>query len=400
MANPFEAGIRPHRAAFIRETTFGATPTDPDWLLFSDCFQGYGMTPNTNIGEQRCVGSADVSEFVKGTESHELLVKYYLQRWISAAGDAAYDGLIRNADNELNASHSVLIREAHASGGVLSAGRRIYRYATGCFVNRALLRGEPESGLPVQSELGYMAELARSYQIDQPAVSGTVTIASTSANDTTQSVTVEDDGAGTSETIGPLTGTTPVVGSSSFATVDAVRLSAQCEGDVTITMGGEIIMTIRGSDSYGTVEGDLGLPLLGSGSHGSAIGTAYEKFLGDTVERPSATDLAENIEAFEIEVQNNVESTPRNNTFKRRLVAGARTARARATVFGQSESHRILDDYLRVNPQDLIWTLTGGTLTLQGAILSEPGGPNIEVGQTIMRMGSVFTGKSLVAAAA
>ena len=273
---PYESGIRSLRLQFIRETTEGVTPADPDWLIYSDAVQNFEISPTGSINPRGNVGSPDIANFNAGTESHEFSVQYDLQRWFTAAADAAYDGMFRNADGALPASHSMWARARAGDDGVAGQGSYIHYVGTGGKINTVTLVGEPESGEPIVVSLAYNCRKLRSYQIDAPVSSGVLTVVSTSASDTTQSVTVEDEGAAASETIGPLTGVTPVVGATSFASIGAAFLDAECVGDVTIEdASANLCMTIYGQDSYGGREGDLGVPLLDSGGHGAAVTGAF-----------------------------------------------------------------------------------------------------------------------------
>jgi hypothetical protein len=108
----FESGIGALRANFIRETTAGTTPTNPAWLRYSDELDSVGnWVPNTNIAARTAIGTPDITGFSIGAEDHELSVAYKLQRWPSASGDASYDGLIRDANGYLPATHSFLSRQ-------------------------------------------------------------------------------------------------------------------------------------------------------------------------------------------------------------------------------------------------------------------------------------------------
>jgi len=393
----FESGIRALRLEFIRETTRGVADADPDWLLYSDAVQSFSATPTASINPRGNIGTPDVVNFNAGTESHEFSVTYDLQQWFSATDDAAFDGMSRLADGSLPASHSVVGRAAAGDLGVDGAGSRIYYVATGALINSVSLAGEPESGEPIIVTLDYMCEKLRSYLIDQPTATGVVSIVSTSTSDTTQSVTVEDDGAAASESIGPLTGTTPVVGSTSFLTIDAAFLDAECVGDVTLSIAGSDLMTIYGQDSFGGREGDLGVPLLGSGSHGAAIAGAYENILGDTIERPVATALGidAEISSVSLSVENNIEANSTIHSIGQVLSEGTRAINLNATLFGPSASYDAMVDHLQAQENNIVWTLTGGTLTLVGAAMVTMGQVTRDTGLAVMTIDNTFQGKSL-----
>lgn len=390
----YESGIRGLRVEFIRETVRGVTDADPAWLLYSDAVQNFSVTPTASINPRGNIGTPDVVNFNAGTESHEFSITYDLQRWFSASGDAAYDGMDRLSDGSLPASHSVVARAAAGDSGTAGGGSRIYYVATGALINNASLAGEPESGDPVVVTLNYLCEKLRSYKIDQPASSTTLTVVSTSASDT-MNLEIENDGAGTAETVA-VNGTTPVVTISSFATIDSAFLSAEPIGDITITDGSNLLMTIYGKTSYGDREGDRGVPSLGAGSHGSAIGTAYENILGDTFTRGgSAWGLGADISSVSMSVENAIEANSTIFSIGKKLSEGARTIMLNGTLFGPKASFDAMVDHLQATQSDIVWTLNGGTLTLTGAALTSLGSVARETYQAVMTVDNAFQGKTL-----
>ena len=396
---PYESGIRSLRLEFVRETTEGTTPADPAWMLYSDAVQNHEASPTGSINPRGNIGTPDVVNFNAGTESHEFSVTYDLQRWFTSSGDAAYDGMFRNIDGALPASHSVVGRARAGDDGADDGGSYIFYVATGGKISSLELGGEPESGEPIVVTLSYMCNKLRAYQVDQPSASGVVSVVSTSAADTTQSITIESVDADETETLGPLTGTTPVVGSVSFPEIDAAFLDAECVGDVTLSIGGTDMLTIYGSASYGDREGDLGIPLLGSGSHGSAIGTAYESILGDTITR-GGVDLGidADISSVSMTVENNVESNSTIKSIGKVLSEGPRTVTLNATLFGPTASYDAMMDHLRAVESDIIWTLSGGTLTLTGAALTSMGSVARDTGLAVLTIDNTFQGKSITIA--
>jgi hypothetical protein len=244
--------------------------------------------------------------------------------------------------------------------------------------------------------LDYMCEKLRAYQVDQPASTGTITVVSTSTADTAQTLTVENDGGAVSEAIN-LNGTTPVVSSSSFASIDAAFLDAECTGNVTITDGTNLLMVIYGKASYGDREGDIGIPLLGAGSHGSAIATAYENILGDTFERPAGTQLGidAEISSVSMTVENNIEGNSTIYSIGKALSEGPRTINLNATLFGPTASYDSMIEHLRAVENNIVWTLSGGTLTLVGAAMTSIGQITRDTGLAVMTVDNTFQGKSL-----
>lgn len=396
--NAVEAGIKDARIHFVRETVTGVIQADPAWLRYSDTVRRSAESPNANVYMQKGVGAFDVQDFLIGPEDHGLEVAYELQNWLTATNDAAADGLLRAADGTFLNTHGYQSRQDLLSGGILASGRRIYTIGEGGRIGRVTLSGDPNTGEPLVVTLTYVYEKLRSYVLDQPASTGVVTVVSNNAGDTTQSVTIEDEDAGTSETIA-LNGTTPVPGATSFADLDSMSLDIECIGDVTITHTAQVVGTILGKTSNGGYEGDFGIPPLGSGSFEPALASAYEQIVGSTIQR-GGTDLEENatISTFEIQVENNLEISPRIDSRKRRIIEGSRDVTAQVSIFSEKGSHDSFTEHITVNEADLVWTLLQGSVTLTGSALTTLGGRTYEAGQAIMRRDNTFTGKSITIA--
>ena len=397
--NAVEAGIKEARIHFVRETVTGAVQANPAWLRYSDTVRRAAESPNANIYLQKGVGDFDIQDFLIGPEDHTLEVEYELQNWLTVvAGDAASDGLNRATDGNLLNTHGYQSRQTLLSGGLLAAGRRIYTIGLGGRVGRVGLAGNPDTGEPLVVSLSYIYEKIRSYVIDQPLATGVITIASTNVGDTTQSVTIENEGASVSETIA-LNGTTPVIGVTSFADIDSISLNLETTGDITITHTAVIVCRIEGKTSNGGYEGDLGIPPLGSGSFEAALASAYEQIVGSTIQR-GGSDLEENstVSTFEIQCENNLDVHPRLDSRRRRIIEGMRDLTASASIFSEKGSHDSFVEHITVNEANLVWTLLQGSITLTSSALTGLGGRTYEAGQAVMRRDNTFTGKSLTIA--
>lgn len=392
-----EAGIRNHRIEFVPETDVGVPPTDPAWERFSDVVRTFTPAPSPNFGEQRGVGKADILDIFKGAEDWELTCAYDLQRWLVDGGGAAQDaagyGMLRDTDNALPATHTVVDRETRSVGGAASGGRRIYTVALGCYIRQVQLTLDADASDPILAQVTYVPEKVRKYTIDQPSGATTLTVESSDAADDGTTLTIEDDGASTTETVNLNQAAAPTT-TASFSSIDAAYLSAETVGTVTIKDGsGNILMVIYGSDTYQKIEGDLGVPILGSGSHASALGSAYEHFLGDSVERPTGTSLADVIASSNITVENELDTGPRSDSMRRSIRVGNRTVTLAASTHGDRESFTRLMDTLQLTANDIVWTASGGTVTLKSAVLTDPGDQAVEAGQAMMVPDNTFTAK-------
>lgn len=386
MAEPFEGGIRPHRIEYVRESTEGTTPSNPSWLKFSDTVTAWpDWEPDANTTEQRGHGDPDAQGYFNGAETHELTVSYDLGQWLvdssDNAQDAAADAMLLDTDNSINNTHSIVMRQDFSTGGVDSAGRRIYHVYKGAHPASVTLPFETEDGSPVSVELSYQAEKGRTYVIDQPADGTTITVSSSDSGDTSQSVTIENEGATTTETL-TLNGTTAVTGTTSFSDIDSVELSAETAGDITIEDdSNNTLMTIYGQNTYEQGEGDLGVPNLGTGSHSSANINSWVSFVDDSMLTFGGSDIAAEFISGELNVDLNLEDNSRSGSLTRNIHVTGRTVEWSATVAGEQESIDQVIRHLHGTQNDIVWTdsaNSGNTVTGTNARYMSPGSSSFE----------------------
>jgi hypothetical protein len=326
-------------------------------------------------------------------EEHELTVAYDLQRPLvdtnSDPDDASYDAIIRATTGFLPHTHAVVEREVRNS--TLDepsdvAGARTYTVAKGGYPD-VTYEGDPEDGQPIPAELSYQFEKIRSYEIRQPANAELICVRSTESSDDSQDVTIESEGAAESETV-TLDGTNLVSTSVQFSDIDAIELSAETTGDVKVFIndgdqstpseGTELVNPeIRGSMYYSEdeqpLEGDLGVPALGAGSHGTEIGTTFEHFIGDRVERPAGTSLAPDINNYTIETDNGYDSTSRHDSQRPRISEANVELTISADVIGERTSHSHIMDALGTEGLDMEWELSRSLFTFYDATFTDAG---------------------------
>lgn len=397
-APSYESGQRPARIEFVRESTLGTTPADPSFEAYSDAVRSFEPAVTPNTAAQDALGDSDSAGSYIGVEESELVITYDLQRWLTDgsgnAVDAAYDAFARDADNRLPNSHTVVRRmeqtgidASNTVSGNTSYDTRQYWVGRGGAIDEAVLTGDPSEGGPVQVEATYAFERLRPHQIDQPDSDTLLAVKSSSSNDTSQSVTIEDEGASTTETVS-LDGTTVVSTSSTFSGIDAVELSAETEGTVTVAINtgtdtspteGDALTKLKGTGDYDSDDGDLGVPALGSGSHAGSVGSNYELLEdGDTVDLPDGTAIGDNIAAIEVSVSNNINRQGRASSAGPAIAAEKRECEIAATVFGESEEFGHVMDSVTTNPMDFKWTFSDGptdtgSLTISNAKVLEVG---------------------------
>lgn len=387
-ANNADGGFRNHRVEFVRESSTGEAPADPEWNLYSDNLDtALVVSSDAQIEGQRGVGDVNVQDFFAGPEDHTASIDYHLQDFFvdgnGDALDASGDAIVRDGEGDVT-THTAVDRYTS------SDGTRVYRVLNGGHPNIGEITGDPSSGLPIMVSLEYEAKKIRSYKIEQPDAGTTLDVVSTSANDTTQDLTIEDEGAGTSETL-TLTGDSTVTTTETFEDIDAVSLSAETVGDVTVSDGGGTdFVTIRGSNYYDGVEGDLGVPALGAGSHSAAKGTPYERFLDDDITR-GGNSIGVEIRSASASVSNNYDKTAVAGTKSQAIHEGAQDGELSATVAGEFQEHSDMESHLSAELADIVWTFSGGALTFTDSALTDLGDIGPAAGSVISTQENTFT---------
>lgn len=415
MALKTEGGLKDYRIEFDRETTQGTTDNDPSWQLYSNTIRSFEWSPDGSVEQTLGIGNVDPTAFLKGPESHELTISYDLMRGlVDGSGnpvDPSADGLLRDTDNGPVNTHSFVARENKTGitaeetvNGSTSKDTRIYTVGTGGVVDNVTYTGDPGSQNPVLVDITYQFEKVRSYQIDQPGTSDSLDLVSSDASDTMDVIIEQEDLVSEQVT---LNGTNPVTTSKSdWSDIDAIYVVStgvstptDHAGNITIseTTSGDDLAIIYGSDAYDGMEGDYGVPVTESGSHPSALpSSGQELIIGDTVTRNgTAAEMAFDLVSVEISVDNNVETTTRIDTVAQRYHMGTRTLELTANVLGESQSHDNVIEHLQVTESDIVWNLTGTTITLENAALTSVGSRSIEAGQAVLQLDNTFTARGL-----
>lgn len=299
--------------------------------------------------------------------------------------DASGYGIDRDQYNRIPASLTLVNRRRYP-GGNDSAGAREYTVVLGALVTSASPDLDPSSAQPILMSLDLQPTKVRSYLIHQLSSQETLSISSTeSSADSGISATIENDDASTSETISMgQTGGTNFGGNVS---IDSIWLDGQPEGDVTIegSSSGTTVMELDGaltySDDSQPVDGDQGVPSLGSGSHASEIGTSFEHFIGDSFERPAGSSVRPRIISASWTIENEVETTNINTTRAPVVDEGNRTTTIEADVGGQFVSHRSMMQSLTLDQNNIEHELSGGIMIFPNAVPTDAATRTIEEDQ-------------------
>ena len=393
-----ESGTLPGRYEWALEPDGPmSVPTDPEWNRFSDVIRSFTAEPGVSYARQDAIGTADAVDHNRGTEEPSADIGYDLQRFpVDTNGDpvdpSAY-GILRDEHNQLIGS-LLMIERTEIPGGNDDAGIRVYSVVRGAEVESVEPTLDPSSEQPILMELGFQPRKVRSYAIHQPSAGTTLEIVSDDADDTME-VTIENEDAGTTETIA-LDGTTAVTTTESFSDIDAIWLAEEPTGDVTVTDGsGTTLSELAGgltySDDDQPVDGDRGVPALGAGSHATEIGTSFEHFLGDRIERPVGTPVRPRLNSGSWAVENDLSTASLHTSRAPTVDTSDRTVTVDADVAGPTVSHDSMTESLQKSQNDIEHELSGGIVRFKNTVIESPGSREREAsGQATAAISETF----------
>lgn len=360
------------RTEWIEETTPGETPADPSWNAFGDYLKaGPGNAGDPNVTAGEVMGNSDTEDHFRGSKNNTLTLSWWMQRFFVTAASADNDPigtlLNRNPGTTLP-SHSVVWRRNHPSGGNDDAGVRVYTVARGAYPMSGTAPGDPSAAEPIIAEAEYQVAITEVHVIHQPSSGTTLEVASDNADDDSQTLTIENEDAGTTEDV-DLNGTTAVTTTATFEDIDAAVLDGETQGDVTVTDGnGTTLTVLEGSDTDG-VEGDLGVPALGSGSHASAIGTDPESYLfqGTSTTFGGSHTAASRIHALDLTVEIAMSTEAQQGTRQLAIDPGPRTVSVEADTAGPFESATRYKEYMAGVEGDITYGYPDGDIAIKNA---------------------------------
>ncbi|WP_089650090.1 hypothetical protein [Halobacterium hubeiense] len=401
-----ENGQLPGRYEWAREPTPGEVPTDPDYQLFSDVVRSFEMDPGASVARQDALGTPDAVDHFRGMEEPSATVGYDLQRFpVDTDGnpvDASAYGILRDAHNQPPGT-LLIVGRRELPGGNDNAGVREYSVIRGGGVDPSA-ELDPSGEQPILMELSLTARKARSYLIHQPSAATTLELVSSEDTDS-MDVTIESEDAEKTETV-TLNGTTAVTTTAEFADIDAVWLSDNPDGDIHITDGNGTTLVesaspaasdtdgIAGgltySDDDQPVDGDRGVPALGSGSHADPIGTSFEHFEGDRFERPTGSSVRPRVNSGSWSVENNWGTTSLQATRAPAVDSGNRSVSVDADVGGPYVSHKSMMESLQRVQQTLEHELSGGIIRFKNTVPTSSATRTIENDQGAASISETF----------
>lgn len=428
MPSNVESSVRRTDTYFARETLDSnanpQTPTDPTFNLYSTVVNSEEIEPSAEFDNRLGLGNYLPVEKKRQQETHELTVAYDLQRFpVDASGnpqDAFADVVLRDIDNRIENTHTFLevskketilpestwhyryfsdeeLGNTHPSGtdpGATSKPTRTEHYGRGCIAEEATMELAPEDASVISSELQYVAHKFRRYQIDQPAATETIAVKSTNSADTGATVDIETTDGATSEslTLDSSDATVLVTSSNTYGSL-RVSLPTDISGDLEVytydstnAVAKQLLTVIRGADARDGIEGDRGVPLVGAGTFkdDSSLGDGIPA-LGSNLSW-DGHPAAENVSSTTITGENEVETNATDSGLVPDIHTGSTTISLESTVFGETESPQMFDDYLYGREGVLSFAIEGGSVDIPRAYISDGGTTEKEAGSAVMQV--------------
>jgi len=372
-----ESALQDHRIEYVEESTEGEFVTDPEWSVLTDYLDELTFTPGARREAISVVGQGDFKDMFRGAEEPEVSTNYYKQQgFVDSGGNVNYPGgrpLTYDYGCDLQ-SFTLQVRRESDCEGNFGSGFREYIVVRGAKPTEVTNPGDPSEANPIIEELSWTVQKGRSYVIHQPD-SGTTLDITNSGSDSVD-VTIEDEGASTSETI-TVAGNTTVTTVETYENVDVIFAESEHTGDITVTDGsGTNVLDagtqLAGSDTDG-VESDRGIPPLGSGSHGSAIGTdpADYQFIGVDSINWQGSSLSDRIHALDLTVSLETSREPTNGTRRSPIDVGTRTVEIEADTAGPFESATRIAEQFHNESGDFVYSYPDNDVTVNNAEITD-----------------------------
>jgi len=370
-----ENALANSRIEYVEESTTGVPPTDPAWQVLTDYLTELSVEPGGSNEGVNVVGSGDIKNHFRGPEEPALTTTYYKQQpFVDSSGNNNYPAAVplTYTYGDCYPSYTFEYRRDVNCDGNDDAGFREYVVVQGAKPVEVTDPGDPSSGEPILEELTWEPEKARAYVIHQPSSGTTIEVENTGTSDV--DVTIEDEGAGNAETLTVSAGSTATT-TATFSDIDAIWAESDHDGDILVTDGNSTTLLEKGLAGTDTdnVESERGVPPLGSGSHGSAIGTDPEKyqFLGTSTPDWQGSALADRIHTLDMTVTVDVSREGKQGARRQSVDVGTRTGEVDADVAGPYESAELIAEQFQNEEGDFVYHFPDNDVTLKNAKLME-----------------------------
>ena len=372
-----ETPLQGTRLEYVEETSFGEFVTDPAWNVLTDYLKDFTFSPSPNKEATSVVGESDFKEMFRGAEEPELSAEYYKQQgFVGSSGDPQYPAghLVAQGSPCDLPSYNVVYRRESDCDGNFDSGYREYLVAKGVKNTEVTDPGDPSDAEPIIEEATFPAQKVRSYVIHKLDSDTTLDVENTGSNSV--DVTIESEGGGVTDTVTVAGGSTQTT-VETFPDVDVIYAESEHDGDILVTDGSgtdvlDADTQLAGSDTDG-VESDRGIPPLGSGSHGSAIGTdpTDYRFQGVDTLNWQGSAVSDRVHALDLSVSVDVSREPITGIRGTSIDTGIRTVEVSADTAGPYESATRIAQMYHNESGDFVYSYPDNDVTVNNAELSE-----------------------------
>jgi len=370
-----ESALQDARVEYVEETTEGTPPTDPSWQVLTDYLDEFTFSPEAGREGIEVVGQGDIKDMFRAAEEPTATTSYYKQEgFVDNAGDPLNPpGEVMTYDYSCDLqSYTFVYRRENDCDGNFDSGFREYVVLQGAKPTEVTDPGDPSEASPILEELSWEVGKARAYVIHQPDSGTTIDVENTGTESV--DVTIEDEGAATSETLTVSGGSTSTT-TDTYSNVDVIYAESDHDGDIIVTDGSgtEILDTfLAGGDTDG-VEGEQGIPPLGAGSHGSAIGTdpTDYQFIGVSQINFDGSSLSDRIHSLDLTVSLDTSREAVQGTRRTAIDIGMRSVEVEADTAGPYETaDRIRQQFHNVSG-DFVYSFPDNDVTIRNAEITD-----------------------------
>lgn len=395
-----ESALQDARIEYVEETTEGEPPENPEWNVLTDYLDEFTVSPGANREAISVVGLGDFKSMFRGAEEPELTTNYYKQEgFVDSNGDPLNPpGQLLTYDYGCDLeSYTVEYRRETDCEGNFDVGFREYAVIFGAKNTEVTDPGDPSEGNPIIEELGWDVKKVRTYVIHQPDSATTLDIENTGSDSV--DITIEDEGASTAETITVGGGTTQTT-TNTYDNVDVIYAESEHDGDILVTDGSGTNILDAGTPLAGTdtdgVESDRGIPPLGTGSHGSAIGTdpADYQFIGVDSITWQGSSLSDRIHSLDLSVSVDTSREPISGTRGTAIDIGMRTVEFDADTAGPFETATRIAEQFHNESGDFVYSFPDNDVTVRNAEITDAPDYTRQAGDTNYIPSTTWQGKA------
>jgi hypothetical protein len=373
-----ESSLQDVRLEYVQESTEAEPPSDPSWSVLTDYLDEFTFSPGSDREGIEVVGSGDMRDMFRGPEEPEITTNYYKQQGFYGSGGSPQYPAGDPFDYEDGCdlpSYTLVSRQEYDCDGNFGAGYREYVVIFGAKPVEVVNPGDPSEASPIIEELSWQVRKVRTYVLHRLDSASTLEVDNQSSSSV--DVTVEGQDGSPSETLTVSANSTATT-VDTYTDPDVVFAESDHDGDITVTDGSgtnvlDEATPLAGSDTDG-VESDNGIPPLGSGSHGSAIGTDPGDYRFQGFDGPiqwQGTDLADRIHTLDLTVSIDTARESIQGTRGNTIDPGTRTVEVEADTAGPHESADLIAEHFHNETGNIVYPYPDNDVTVYNAQITD-----------------------------